>query len=196
MAYEEALETGVYDYYIFFLIAYYTGLRKGEIHALRWSNLDGNILSVKTSITQKLKGGDVETLPKNKSSIREVQLPNSLLTVLKEHKKRQMDSVPNWNENGFICGYTRPLRDTAVENENKKYAREAGLKHIRIHDFRHSHASLLINANITPLEVAHRLGHSTVDQTLKTYAHLFPKESEKAVRVLDAISVHESYTKK
>jgi len=192
VARHKAASTNYFDYYIFFLIAYYTGLRKGEIHALRWRNIKGNTISVEKSITQKLKGDDVETAPKNKSSIRTIQLPQVLLNELKEHRARQQNVIPGWTEDGFICGYSRSLRDTSIENENKEYSTAAGLKHIRIHDFRHSHASLLINRNISPLEVAHRLGHSTVDQTLKTYSHLFPKESEKAVRVLD--SVHESYT--
>lgn len=186
-ALEFARETGVYDYYVFFCLRYYTGARKGEIHALRWNCLDGDRLSIKRSITQKLKGDDVETPPKNKSSIRTIQIPRVLFDILSEHKERQQVRIKGWSDDGFICGYSRPLRDTAIENENKKYARAAGLKHIRIHDFRHSHASLLINAGINALEVAHRLGHSTVDQTLKTYSHLFPNESEKAIAVLNLV---------
>lgn len=186
-ALEFARNSGYYDYYIFFCIAYYTGARKGEIHALRWDCLQDNKLSIKRSITQKLKGGDVETPPKNKSSIRTVQIPQVLIDILEEHKRRQQKQVPNWKNNGYICGYYQPLRDTAIDNENRKYAAAAGLKHIRIHDFRHSHASLLINQNISALEVAHRLGHSTVEQTLKTYSHLFPDEEEKAVAILENI---------
>lgn len=186
-ALEFAQNSGNYDYYVFFCIAYYTGARKGEIHALRWNCLHGNKLAIKKSITQKIKGGDVETPPKNKSSIRTIQIPPVLLDVLEQHKKRQQSQIPQWKNDGFICGYYQPLRDTAIDNENKKYSTAAGLKHIRIHDFRHSHASLLINANINALEVAHRLGHSTVDQTLKTYSHLFPDETEKAIAVLENI---------
>lgn len=180
-------ESGYYDYYIFFVLRYYTGARKGEIHALRWNCLDGNKLHIRKSINQKTKGEDVETPPKNKSSIRTISLPASVLDILSEHRERQQQQYKNWNESGFICGYTRPLRDTAVENENKKYSAMAGVKKIRIHDFRHSHASLLINSGVNALEVAHRLGHSTVDQTLKTYAHLFPSEEEKTLSVLNNI---------
>ena len=176
-----------YDYYVFFNLAYYTGARKGEIHALRWNCIQNNQLSIYKSISQKMKGDDVETPPKNKSSIRTIQLPLPLMQVLNEHKKRQQKTIPNWKPTGFVCGYYRSLRDSSIEEENKKYAMTANIKKIRIHDFRHSHASLLINNNINPLEVAHRLGHSNVTQTLKTYSHLFPKETEKAIAVLNNI---------
>lgn len=65
----------MYDYYVFFSIAFYTGLRKGEIHALKWSDINGEYLTVSRSINQKLKGEDRETQPKNKSSCRTLQIP-------------------------------------------------------------------------------------------------------------------------
>lgn len=63
----------------------------------------------------------------------------------------------------------------------------ANLPIIRIHDFRHSHASLLINNNINILEVAHRLGHASTTQTLQVYAHLFPNDKNKVVKLLDSL---------
>lgn len=182
-----AVTDNYYDYYVFFNIAYFTGARKGEIHALRWTNFDGQYIDIKKSITQKLKQGDIETPPKNKSSIRKVRLPQPLIDILTQHRRRQQSAVKDWNENGFICGYYTPLRDTSIDLQNRKYARMADVKRIRIHDFRHSHASLLINANISPLQVAQRLGHATVDQTLKTYSHLFPNEEERTIQVLNNI---------
>lgn len=190
-ALQTANDTGYYDYYVFFCIAYYTGARKGEIHALRWNCITGDYLDIKKSISQKTTRADSETPPKNKSSIRTVQIPAPLMNILREHKTRQKAAVTamghKWSPEGFICGYYKPLRDSSIDNENRKYAAAANLKRIRIHDFRHSHASLLINNGINALEVAHRLGHSTVEQTLKTYAHLFPKESEKAIEILNKI---------
>ncbi len=172
-ALEIAQQTNYYDYYVFFCIAYYSGARKGEIHALRWNCYNGSTLSIKKSISQKIKGGDVETPPKNKSSVRNVLIPQPLINILETHKKRQQQIFPNWTDTAFICGYIKPLRDTSIDNMNRKISTSVNLKHIRIHDFRHSHASLLINNNINPSEIAHRLGHSTVEQTLKTYSNLF-----------------------
>lgn len=76
-----------WGYYVFFSIAFYTGMRKGEINALKWSDIDGDVLHVRRSIAQKLKGGDRETPPKNKSSYRDLQIPIPLMEILDAHKK-------------------------------------------------------------------------------------------------------------
>lgn len=126
-----------WGYYVFFCIAFYTGARKGEINALKWSDIDGNILHIRHSIAQKLKGGDVETPPKNKSSYRDLQIPEPLMKILAEHKQRQQSASKNFSDDYRVCGGERPLRDTSIENHNKIYSTAAGLPHIRIHDFRH-----------------------------------------------------------
>jgi len=171
---------------VFFNIAFYTGLRKGEIHALRWTDIDNNYLSVKRSITQKLHKKDVETPPKNKSSIRTIQIPVPLIKILDEHKARQQ-KAGTFNENNRILGDQRCIRDSTVQKRNNLYASLAGVTRIRIHDFRHSHASLLANMGINIQEVARRLGHAKVEMTWNTYSHLYPREEEKAIAVLNAV---------
>lgn len=175
-------------FYVFFCIAFYTGARKGEINALKWSDIDGNILHIRRSISQKLKGGDVEGPPKNKSSYRDLQIPAPLMKILAEHKRRQQESSRLFSEDYRVCGGEAPLRDTSIENHNKEFAKAAGLPHIRIHDFRHTHASLLVNEGINIQEIARRLGHSDVQMTWNTYSHLYPREEERAVAILDKIS--------
>lgn len=176
-----------WGYYVFFSIAFYTGARKGEINALKWSDIDGNILHIRRSIAQKLKGGDVETPPKNKSSYRDLQIPAPLMKILAEHKRRQQQATKNFSEDFRICGGEQPLRDTSIENHNKIFSIAAGLPHIRIHDFRHTHASLLVNEGINIQEIARRLGHSDVQMTWNTYSHLYPREEERAVEILNRI---------
>lgn len=175
-------------YYVFFCIAFYTGARKGEINALKWSDIDGNIMHIRRSISQKLKGGDVEGPPKNKSSYRDLQIPTPLMKILTEHKLRQQENSRLFSEDYRVCGGEAPLRDTSIENHNKEFAKAAGLPHIRIHDFRHTHASLLVNEGINIQEIARRLGHSDVQMTWNTYSHLYPREEERAVAILDKIS--------
>ena len=175
-----------WNYYVFFNIAFYTGLRKGEIHALRWCDIDGAYLSVKHSITQKLHNEDVETPPKNKSSIRTIQIPQPLIKILDEHKKRQM-LLGNWSSEHRVLGEERCLRDTTIQKRNNLYASLAGVKRIRIHDFRHSHASLLANMGINIQEVARRLGHAKIEMTWNTYSHLYPREEERAIAVLNQV---------
>lgn len=184
-----AQQRNYYDFYVFFNIAYFTGCRKGEIHALQWSDINGINLSITKSLNQKLKTGDVITPPKNESSNRTLQMPAPLIAILNEHKQRQQiyckQIKKRWTDKMFICGLDTPLRDTSLEYENTKYAKLANLHHIRIHDFRHSHASLLVNNNINILEVSRRLGHSNIEMTLNTYSHFFPQEEEKALQILN-----------
>jgi len=185
---KEQKEKNLYEwnYYVFFNIAFYTGLRKGEIHALRWSDIDEKYLSVKRSINQKLHKRDTETPPKNRSSIRTIQIPLPLIKILNEHKERQKQ-LQNFSEDNRILGDERCIRDVNLDKRNKFYSSLAKVKRIRIHDFRHSHASLLANMGINIQEVARRLGHAKVEITWNTYSHLYPKEEEKAIAILNAI---------
>ena len=176
-----------YGYYVFFNIAFYTGMRKGEINALRWSDIENNIIHVHRSVNQKAKGKPVvETPPKNKSSYRDLQAPKQLLTILAEHKQRQRQER-TFSDDFRVCGGIKCLSDTGISNAHIKIANAAGLPHIRVHDFRHTHATLLINEGINIQEIARRLGHSNVEITWSTYAHLYPREEERAIKILENI---------
>ena len=183
---EEKNTISEWSFYVFFSIAFYTGMRKGEINALRWSDIDERTIHVRHSIAQKLKGGDRESGTKNKSSIRSLQIPKPLLFILEEHRSRLTDANM-YREDAYICGIDKPLRDTSIDYHNRINAKEAGVKRITIHEFRHTHASLLVNEGINIQEIARRLGHAKVEETWKTYAHLYPREEERALAVLDKI---------
>lgn len=174
-----------WGYYVFFYIAFYTGLRKGEINALKWSDIEGNIIHVRRSVAQKIKGKPIlETPPKNKSSYRDVQMPSNLRLVIDQQLSRHK-MQKRFTEEYRVCGGVSCLGDTSIANRNKQFALAAGLEPIRIHDFRHSHASALVNNGINIQEVARRLGHSNVEVTWNTYSHLYPKEEERAIQVLE-----------
>lgn len=176
-----------WGYYVFFNIAFYTGMRKGEINALKWSDIDGNVLHVRRSVAQKIKGKSiVETPPKNQSSYRDLQIPVPLMKILDEHRRRQA-AEKNFTDDFRVCGGISCLSDTSLSNKNTAFAKEANLPYIRIHDFRHSHATLLANEGINIQEVARRLGHSNIEMTWNTYSHLYPREEERALQVLNKI---------
>lgn len=176
-----------WNYYVFFAIAFYTGMRKGEIFGLKWSDIDDNYISIERSISQKLKGDDRVTPPKNSSSIRTLQMPSPLIKILDDHKLR-CKRFDGFDEDNYICGDGhRALRGTTVRTRNIKYAQIAGLKTIRVHDFRHSHATLLANEGINIQEISRRLGHSNIEITWNTYSHLYPREEERAVKILNEI---------
>lgn len=173
-----------WKYYVFFNIAFFTGMRKGEINALKWSDIDGNIIHVRRSLNLKKKGVPfVETPPKTKKSYRDLQMPKQLIEILEEHKKRQESSVAFTND-FRVCGGYKHLSDTGISNYNIKCASACNLPHIRVNDYRHTHASLLINERINIKEISRRLGHSRVEQTWNRYGHLYPREEEIAVKIL------------
>ncbi len=186
VAKEKSVTPTDWGYYVFFNIAFYTGMRKGEINALKWSDIDGDIIHVRRSIAQKLKGGDRETPPKNKSSYRDLQVPIPLMKILEEHKERQKQDK-NFTEDFRVCGGPVCLRDTSLSNKNIQFAKKAELPVIRIHDFRHSHVSLLTNEGINIQEISRRLGHSKIETTWNTYSHLYPREEERAINILNKI---------
>ena len=183
-----------WNYYVFFCIAFYTGMRKGEIHALTWQDISNNEIHITKSLAQKLKGGDRITPPKNRSSIRDVQIPQPLKDVFRQHYNRWRQA-PNFTNNYHICGGEKALRDTSVANMNAMFAKLADVKSIRIHDYRHSHASLLVHEGINIQEIAKRLGHSDVSITLGTYSHLYPSESDRALTILDKITIENTKPK-
>ena len=184
---EDANALNEWGIYVFFNLAYYTGMRKGEINALRWNDLDGSVINVRRSVSQKLKGEPiVETPPKNESSVRRLVMPKPLVTVLDEHRIRQ-EQAEGFKESWRICGGPSVIPDTTLDLRNRSFAKAAGIRRITIHEFRHSHASLLCNAGVNIKEIARRLGHSDVNITWKTYSHLYPAEEERAVQILNGI---------
>ena len=116
-------------------------------------------------------------------------MPTQLIEILNEHKERQRAASRLFSDDYRICGGERPLRYTSIDKHNRKFVIEADLPRIRIHDFRHSHASLLANEGINIQEIARRLGHSNVQITWNTYSHLYPREEDRAIEVLERISL-------
>ncbi len=173
---------------VMFEILYYCGLRKGELRGLTWSNIDFSkkTLSVKKQITDR--GGTVRNFqfstPKTKSSIRTLPLNKVLLEDLKLLKK-EAEKDPGFNSNYFVIGDAFPVSGNTITDRKNHNCKLAGLPQIRLHDFRHSCASLLVNngANITV--VAKYLGHTKIEETLNTYTHLFNSALNEVVELID-----------
>ena len=103
-------------------------------------------------------------------------MPLPLIKILNEHKKRQKREK-RFTDDFRVCGGVQCLRDTSISNKNIQFAQAAGLPVIRVHDFRHTHASLLVNEGINIQEIARRLGHAQIEMTWNTYSHLYPREA-------------------
>jgi len=173
----------------FFSTLYLTGARKGEIMALTWQdiNFDTSIINITKTYTNKVVGGGYKiTPPKTKSSNRQILMTASLTNLLKNLHTEQQTYV-GYTPKCFVFGFSRPLALISIDRNKTKYCNLAGVKQIRIHDFRHSHASLLLNKGQNILLVAQRLGHSDINQTLNTYSHLFPNRQKEIIDSIDII---------
>lgn len=168
-------------YYTAFNVLFYTGLRIGELLALTWGDIDFNnqIISVNKSL-QVLDGVTYITSPKTKKSIRNITIFPNLVEILQSYKNACYDPVDDSRLFPFV--------KSSILRELKKKTKIKELPQIRLHDFRHSHASLLIELGFSPLAIADRLGHESVKTTLDTYSHLYPNKQDELAQKLQEIS--------
>ncbi len=173
----------------FFEMLYYLGLRKGEIQALTWNDIDfkKNQISINKTLTTKIKGEDwTITTPKTKNSIRILPLTEKIvndLLYLNNNAKQFSDFKNEW----FVFGNSVPFRETTITRKYENYRINANLKKIRIHDFRHSCASLLINQGASIALVSKYLGHSNITTTLNIYTHMYKNELENITDLLNKL---------
>ena len=152
-----------------FLLLYWTGMRIGELLALTYNEIDleKRTISVNKSY-QRIEGRDIITPPKTPKSKRIITIPPFLTEELKEHISRLYGIMADERMFRFTKSY--------MEHEIIRGIKASGVKRIRLHDIRHSHASLLVEMGFTPLAIAERLGHEKIETTLNTYSHLYPNK--------------------
>ena len=178
-----------FDYRTFFEVLYYLGLRQGECCALTWDDIDleKKEVSINKTITTKLKG-QLYTIssPKTVNSNRVLPIPLKLtnsLYRLKEHAKKKKYFSDKW----FVFGDELPFRESTIQARKNKYCKLANVKQIRIHDFRHSCASFLIQHGASIVLVSKYLGHAKISITLDTYTHLYKSELLEVSKMIDTL---------
>ena len=179
------------EYATLFWTLYLTGLRIGEALSLKWLDLRGNELNVNKSLTRATKekteiGRRKITDTKYKDSDRVILLSENLLSrllALKEHYR----ALVGFSENNYIFGNYTPLPHQSVKNHKDRACDVINIPRIRIHDFRHSHASYLIAKGMDIVTIAKRLGHKDIKETLNTYAHLMPNKQIEMLGVLNSV---------
>ncbi|MTV85452.1 site-specific integrase, partial [Streptococcus pneumoniae] len=156
------------------------GLRLGEALALTWQDIDfsSNTIHITKSVYVN-KGVTHISTTKTKAETRRIVINKKLSQELQDWKKRQKHLLEQFTNNSLTLQVFQnsPITITknAIEKQYKKIIeRDSTLKKIRIHDFRHSHASLLINQGEDYLVVKERLGHASITTTIDTYSHLYP----------------------
>lgn len=177
-----------FEYKAFYTALYYTGARKGEMLATFVEDWDlvNKTLTIKKTITNKTSNGAwIITSPKTNSSIRKIKIPDTLAKIMRSLFENNKDR----SSKNFAFGGNSPLPTTCICRHLNNAAQAANIKPIRIHDLRHSHASLLINQGVSIVAVAKRLGHSSIEQTLNTYAHLMPNEEDDLIKKLQCATI-------
>lgn len=152
-----------------FEILFYTGIRIGEFLALTLNDIDFNNKRIRITKTYiRLHQKTIISDPKTPKSKREIDIPDFLLNDINSYVSCLYDYDPK----DRLFQFTERVIRNRIEIGSKK----ANIKRIRIHDLRHSHASLLIEMGFPPLLIAERLGHEKVETTLNTYSHLYPNK--------------------
>lgn len=173
-----------------FEILYYCGLRKGELKGLTWKDIyfDKKALSVNKQITQlyNRKGFEFSDT-KTRDSRRIVPMTKVLMNDLKELYEYNKKTYHGFNDSFFVVSDNRPIADSTLYLRRSQLADKSNLKRIRIHDFRHSCASLLINNGANVTLVAKYLGHTKIEETLNTYSHMFSTALDNVVSIIDSL---------
>jgi integrase len=160
-------------------VLYWSGMRKGELLALKWSRIDfrGATVDIRESY-QRLRGKAVITPTKTGES-RIIRLPEVCIRQLKEYRQCIYDPSPE--------DFVFPWEKRFIEMGIRQGCKEAEVKRIHVHGLRHSHASLLISLGVNIVLISKRLGHAKVSTTLDTYSHFFPDDEKTVIDQLDNV---------
>jgi integrase len=181
------------DYrHIIYVLAIFTGMRKGEILGLRWSDVDfdNNKLQVVQTVYKPLKSAPTIQSTKTAGSMRSVSIPENVVQELKTHKRKQLEirlKFGNaYKNNDLVCPRIdgSPMDPRAVNEHFTECIKKSKLPKIRFHDLRHTHATIMLKLGEHPKVVSERLGHKDVNITLNTYSHVLPNMQEDAAKRL------------
>jgi integrase len=174
--------------------ALYTGLRRGEQLALRWSNVDleQKRLRVVEALEETKAAGITVKQPKTSAGRRTISLPAIVIAALRQHRQQQLEQClllglgkPSRDALVFPGEDGRPMSPCAFSQRWRRKATSLGMPDLTWHALRHAHASMLIASNVPITTVATRLGHANPGVTLKVYARLFDADDSAASAAID-----------
>lgn len=173
------------------------GLRRGEALGLKWSDIDfaRSLLLIQRTL-QRREGTYFEDPPKSKASRRTLPLPAPVLAILQRQQQRQAEdrAIPGWKDTGFVWTAPdgEPRGNTWATLNLRRILDAAALPRVRLHDLRHSTASILLERGVPARVVADLLGHSGITLTLSTYSHVTARLVEGATEVLASLTKPDS----
>ena len=180
-------------WHCFFTTLYYTGARKGEVQALTWNDINWSNKEISINKTLSIKTDlDYIITPTKTYKNRKIKMSKTLYEELYSYYLNQK-SYTDFRENWFVFNGTTYLKSTTIDRYKHNYFELSGVPEITIHEFRHSHVSLLINEYLKSgqtdtskffVMMSNRMGH-TIGVMQKTYMHLFPSVQDEIVDLLD-----------
>jgi integrase len=184
------------ELYAVVVVAIGTGLRRGELCALRWSNVDleSGILRVVQSLEQTKRGGLLFKAPKSAAGKRAVSLSPSTVAILRTHKREQQErrlllGLGRTPADGFVFAAVdgTTLKPATLTQAWKRTMARMKTPEFTLHCLRHYHVSALISAGIDILSVSRRIGHSSAALTLRVYGHLLKQKDDQAAAAIEAL---------
>ncbi len=175
-----------------FVLSLSTGMRVGEMLALRWRDAAADGIHVRRSLG-RVEGVPWFHEPKTQAGVRTIPVGYAVAAVLWEHRRLQLrervTAGQAWEDNGLVFCTRRgaPLDSSVPWRALRVVAQAANVRPVRVHDLRHAHATLLLQAGVPPHVVAQRLGHADAAVTMRVYAHVLPGMQEAAVRALEGM---------
>jgi ATP-dependent helicase/nuclease subunit A len=179
------------SYYLPMMISFQSGLRRAEVCGLKWEDVD---FEQKTITVERIMINDKKDFvlgtPKTKSSYRTIEIGNSLLTLLKSHRKRQKENKlfygQRYFDSDFVCTKEngQPVTPNSIKWSTQKFRKLSGVE-FNFHSFRHTYATMLIENGAKMKEVQRRLGHSRMATTSDTYAHVTKKMQTESVDIFE-----------
>lgn len=165
-----------------FSTLFWTGARLGEVQALTRSDVDlsAATISISKTVSYVPPRRFVIQAPKTQAAVRTITIPRRLCAILADWIRLK----PSKNDSELLF---RIRYQSNLEELFRKHAAKAGLPPIRIHDLRHSHASMLVDMGFPPIVIRDRLGHKDIQTTLNIYSHLYPHQGQDVADALDKI---------
>ena len=179
-------------YKCFFELLYYCGLRRSEARGLQWKHIDfkNKLLTVSQQVLNPSNSNASTewyiSSTKTEASNRTIPISTTLLNDLSE-LKRTNEKFSKFKQTWFVLGNNVPMATGRMYFYRDKYAKKAGIRRIRLHDFRHSCASALISGAAPITAVSNFLGHSETTETLETYTHMFKKDLANVPKFFDTL---------
>lgn len=181
-----------HELYPLYFLAATTGMRRGEIAGLRWRNVD--LDAARLTVNQQIVSVEYELIEddlKTASSRRTIDLDEQTITMLKRHRRHQLEqrmATGRRGDDGFV--FAKPdgsaVHPDLISQTFQRFMAQTDLPKIRLHDLRHTHATILLQQNVHPKVVSERLGHSSIAFTMTVYQHVMPGMQAEAAATFGA----------